>query len=207
MIIAFEGGEGSGKSSVIRRLYERLRTNLNDVICTHEPGGTQVGNAIRGILLDPANKGMADLTEVLLYQASRAQLVTEVLRPAQARGHIVLLDRFYLSTLAYQVAGRGLQLGPCLQAIELATGGLQADVTFLFDVEPQVGLARVGRRGKADRLEQEALAFHERVRDGFLAFGKLLISPLHVIDATRCGVDSVYEQVVERLRPYTGLKL
>lgn len=165
--VVFEGPEGAGKSTQLRRLAERLEAAGHSVLLTREPGGTPAGEAIRGVLLDPALR-IDPLGEFLLYSASRAQHVAEVIRPALARGQVVVSDRFAAASIAYQGYGRGLELGFIAEITERATGGLHPDLTVLLDLAPDEGLARVGRRGGHDRLESEDLAFHERVREGFL---------------------------------------
>jgi dTMP kinase len=162
--VTFEGIEGSGKSTQVRLVAERLGPRA---LQTREPGGTAIGRAVRGILLDPANVSLSPMAELLLYFADRAQHVAEVIRPALAEGRIVLCDRHVESALAYQGYGRGLPLDAIRELGVLATGGLRPDAIVLVDVPLELGLQRARRRGASDRLEREELAFHERVRAGY----------------------------------------
>jgi dTMP kinase len=163
-----EGGEGVGKTTQWRRLADALRERGHDVLAVREPGGTPAGDVIRTLLLDPASS-LAPTAEALLFAASRAQLITEVVAPALADGRTVLVDRFLLSTYAYQGAGRGLSIDALRQVNAVATAGLVPDLTLLLTLPLDVALARAGARGDRDRMEQEDLAFHERVDAAFLA--------------------------------------
>ena len=167
IFIAFEGPEGAGKSTQLRLLAERLRASGLRPLVTKEPGGTPVGERIREVVLDPLLE-VAPLSEFLLYSASRAQLVRNVIRPALDAGQLVLCDRFTGASVAYQGYGRGLPLKLINAVTQSVTAGLKPDLTLLFDLEAEVGLARVARRGQKDRLEQADPAFHGRVREGFL---------------------------------------
>lgn len=174
LFLTLEGPDGSGKSTQAARLVEGLRTRGVPVVFTREPGGTPVGEALRRIILDPASD-LADETEVLLYAASRAQNVAQVIRPALAAGRVVVAERFVDSSLAYQ----GYALGRGVEAVrrvnEFATGGLVPDLTLLLDVTAEVGLARAGARepeGGGDRIEQRRLDYHRRVREFYLALAK-----------------------------------
>lgn len=200
MFITLEGFEGLGKSTMVRRLAEFLRSRSHEVVESKEPGGTHIGNAIRAILLDPKSEGMVALSEFLLFQASRAQLIQTVIRPALKAGSIVVLDRYTLSSVAYQIIGRGLPLAMCLNAIELATGGLVPDVTFLLTGSYETAMKRVGMRpGKQDRIEAEAETFHRKVMGGYDTVGRLLPWNIVRIDAEP-SEDDVFAQIVSHLR-------
>lgn len=166
MFITVEGIDGSGKSTQLKLLAEWLQGLGREIVITREPGGTILGEEIRRLLLRAGPESIVPQAECLLYAAARAQLVARVIRPALARGALVLSDRFSDSTLAYQVAGRGLERSWVEKVLEGATGGLRPDLTFLFDISPYEARAR---KGEADRLEKEGLEFFHRVREGYLA--------------------------------------
>lgn len=171
LFIAFEGPEGAGKSTQIARLAARLREAGLEPLLTREPGGTPFGDAVRAVLLDP-DLVIDPLPEFLLYSASRAQHVGDVIAPALAAGRVVISDRFAGASLAYQGHGRGLELPFLRELTSRATGGVTPDLTLLLDLEPATGLERVASRGRKDRLESADLAFHRRVRAGFLALAE-----------------------------------
>jgi dTMP kinase len=168
-LIVFEGAEGAGKTTQIRLLAERLGETGVSVVAVREPGGTPVGDAIREILLDPEQQITA-ATEALLFMGSRAELIAREIQPALDGGDVVLLDRFFLSTYAYQIVGRGLPEHEVRAANRLATGTLVPDLTLLLDVSPAKGLERADARGKRDRIESSADDFHQRVGDAFRKF-------------------------------------
>ena len=188
--VTFEGGEGSGKTTQLKALLGHLQSVGREVVETRDPGGTAIGNQIRGLLLDGENARMGSLTELLLYEASRAQLVQEVVQPALAAGRILLCDRFTDSTVAYQGYGRGLDLDLIGRLNASAARDIRPDLTFLLDLDPVVGLERVKRRlapsrASRDRLEGEALAFHERVRQGFRALAAAEPERVIALDAVQ----------------------
>ncbi|WP_371782104.1 dTMP kinase [Streptosporangium subroseum] len=182
MFIAFEGGEGSGKTTQSRLLAIWLRDQGFDVVQTREPGSTKVGMRLRAILLDAVHQGLSARSEALLYAADRAEHVEKVIRPALYRGSMVISDRYVDSSLAYQGAGRALDRADVVRINTWATGGLVPDLTVLIDTPPSVGLARLG--GAADRIEAEPLEFHERVRREFRSLAAAEPDRYVVIDGT-----------------------
>lgn len=170
MFITLEGPDGSGKTTQIRLLHEALVAAGYDVLLTREPGGTVIGDQVRAVLHDVANVELVPTAEILLYSASRAQLVAQVIRPALAAGRIVLCDRYADSTMAYQGYGRGLDLDALRAITRFATGDLRPDLTVLLDLEPQVGLSRrqVGG-GELNRMDQQGADFYQRTRQGYMA--------------------------------------
>jgi dTMP kinase len=183
-LIVFEGAEGAGKSTQLRLVSEWLTARGFEVVAVREPGGTILGDQIRRLLLDPASD-ISARAEALLFMASRAQLVEREIRPALASGATVLVDRFFLSTYAYQGAGRGLPEEDLRLANRMATGGLVPDLTLLITIPVEAGLARASERagGEHDRMERSELAFHERVAGAFGAF----VSPAWQAAHPECG--------------------
>lgn len=169
LLIVFEGSEGAGKSTHVRRLAGLLEQAGRDVVAVREPGGTALGDEIRRLLLEPSSD-IEPAAEALLFMASRAQLVSGVIQPALERGAVVLVDRFFLSTYAYQAGGRGLDLEAIAGANQLAVGDLVPDVTLLLQLPTDVGMARALARGRADRMEQTGDSFHARVAGAFAIF-------------------------------------
>jgi dTMP kinase len=185
LFVAFEGGEGAGKSTQIRLLAERLRAAGADVVATREPGEGEIGAAIRAILLSRATVGLGARAEALLYAADRAQHVEALVRPALDRGQVVLCDRYLDSSIAYQGEGRALDPGEIERISRWAVRDLMPDLTVLLDVDPRPGLARAGGPARADRIEAEPLEFHERVRARFLALAAREPARYLVLDAGR----------------------
>ena len=170
MFITLEGPDGSGKSSQMNPLAEYLREQGHDVLETREPGGTEIGDQVRQVIMDLKNKSMFPASEILLFQASRAQLVREVIRPALAEGKVVLCDRYADSTLAYQGYGHQTDLEQLTRIVEFATGGLKPDLTLYLDIDAQEGLRRRSDGdGEWNRLDDYEVAFHQRVRVGYHA--------------------------------------
>jgi dTMP kinase len=168
-LVVFEGSEGAGKSTQLRRLAAHLQATGVECVPLREPGGTIVGERVRALLLDPEHQ-LDAAAEALLFMASRAELMAREIRPAIARGAIVLLDRFFLSTYAYQIAGRGLDEERVRGANQLAVGGMVPDLTVVLDLPAEAGMARADARGARDRMEQAGDHFHRRVADAFRTF-------------------------------------
>ncbi len=197
LFVTFEGPEGGGKSTQIRRLAAHLTDRSYDVVVTREPGGTPLGETVRELLLGSRHSAMLPETEALLNSAARAQHVAEVVRPALALGKIVLCDRFLDSTLAYQGAGRGLDVDELCTMQAFATRGLWPDVTYLLDVPVEVGLARRVASGEPlNRFDADSRAFHERVRSYFLDAAERDPHRWTVIDAS-ADQDAVEQNLLE----------
>ena len=205
MLIVLEGPEGAGKTTQLRLLSEWLTARGREVLAVREPGGTVLGDEIRRIVLDPASE-ITPHAEALLFMASRAQLVEGVLRPALKTDVIVLLDRFFLATYAYQGAGRGLPDEEIVAANRLATSGLVPDLTVLLSLPAEEGLARAARRGEHDRIERADARFHERVAAAYARFAGADwqsrhpdCGPIAVVDASG-SEGEVFERVHTLLR-------
>jgi dTMP kinase len=197
LFLAFEGGEGSGKTTQARLIAIWLRELGYDVVTTHEPGATKVGMRLRALLLDTAHAGMSPHAEALMYAADRAEHVASIIKPALDRGAIVISDRYVDSSLAYQGNGRGLRASDIEQLNSWATGGRMPDLTILLDMPPEGGLGRRAR--SADRLEAEPPEFHRRVRTGFLALARADPARYLVVDATR-SVAEISSEIKDRIR-------
>ena len=202
VFIAFEGGEGVGKSTQVQRLHGWLTEQGIAARTTREPGATGIGGTLRSIVLDPANTQLSPRAEALLYAADRAQHVHEVLSPALAAGEVVVTDRYVDSSLAYQGAGRTLEPAEVRSISRWATEGLTPDLTVLLDLPPETGLARARGRAAADRLEGESVGFHQRVRATFLQLAGAEPARYLVLDATGSPddlADAVRVRVAELL--------
>lgn len=202
MLISLEGPEGSGKSTQARLLADRLRKTGREVVETKEPGGTPVGEVIREVLLHRAVH-ISPVVEMLLYSASRAALVREVIGPALQRGAIVITDRFADASRVYQGVAGGL---PALQVeliTSVATGGLEPDLTLILDLDPVLGLRRADTRGQLDRLESKDLTYHQRVQQGYLDLARANPDRCVVVDAQaseEAVASAIWSVVRERLR-------
>lgn len=204
LFISLEGGEGSGKSTQSRMLVEALNYIGMKTVLTMEPGGTLLGDKIRGVLLDVFNKDMDHMTELLLYAAARRQHLSELIVPSLESGATVITDRFSDSTMAYQGYGRGINHDLIDKLDVMVTGGLKPDLTLLLDLDVNEGLKRNKGVNKVDRLELEDLEFHERVRKGFLAIVDANPERLVKVDASE-GVDQVHRAIMEAVRHKFGL--
>ena len=183
IFITFEGPEGAGKSTQARRLVASLEAAGHAVLSTREPGGTPLGDRVRQIVLLEPDLEIAPVAEFLLYSASRAQIVRDVIRPALDDNKVVIVDRYSDSTLAYQGYGRGLNLDFLREVTWEATGGLRPHITVLLDLDPEIGLRRAAQTGALDRLESADLGFHRRVRTGFLELAHLEPERFLIVDA------------------------
>ena len=199
IFITFEGGDGSGKSTQIRKLMKYLEGKGYSVVLTREPGGTPIGEKIRDIILDKKNFEMVPMAEAMLYAASRAQHVEEVIKPALAAGSVVICDRFIDSSLAYQGYARGL--GKSVEVInEYALDGIMPDLTFLMKIDPGRGKKRIGGR-EADRIETEALSFHQKVFDGYEELERNSDGRIVGIDATG-KVNDISKEIIIAFEEY-----
>ncbi|OGP13712.1 MAG: dTMP kinase [Deltaproteobacteria bacterium GWA2_54_12] len=207
--ITFEGIEGCGKSTQLELLKAHLEKKGRAVFSVREPGGTLLGERVRSVLLNGTEEGIDPWAELFLYEACRAQLVAKVIRPALAQGKVVLCDRFFDSTLAYQGFGRGLDVEKIEGLNALATGGLVPDLTFLVDCAEEVGLKRAWARinasmgAREDRFEKEELAFHRRVRDGFLEIARAA-PRVKVVDGSR-EISTVHGEIRDIIEGVAGL--
>jgi len=206
LFISFEGPEGSGKSTQLRMLAERLRARGRDVLETAEPGGTPIGMQIRRVFLDARNKEMCATTELLLTFASRAQNVDQCILPALGAGRIVLSDRFTDSTLVYQGIGRGLGAEVVYEVDRIACRGLVPDLTLVIDVDTEVGLERARQRNQRTqdvetRIDEQAVGFHRTVRDAYLQLATDEPKRVKVIDGSR-DAETVAEDVWQAVAPH-----
>lgn len=202
--ITFEGIDGCGKTTQFRMLAQSLRDRGKDVVETVEPGGTSIGRQIRKILLDPASADIQPRAELLLYFASRAQNVDQVIRPALDAGRTVLCDRFTDSTLVYQGCGRGLDTEVVRDLDRIACRGLKPDVTILIDIDLDTSLQRARRRNERigpseSRIDEESAAFHERVRRGYLALAQAEPGRIVLIDGM-AGIGEVGQRIREAIK-------
>ena len=204
MFITFEGPDGSGKSTIIKKVYEKLINDGFDIVLTREPGGTPIAEKIRDIILDNSNVALDARTEALLYAASRRQHLVEKIRPALKEGKIVLCDRFLDSSLAYQGGGRNLGVQNVLNINLFATENTYPDLTLFFDIDPELGLKRVSQDKKrvADRLDNENENFHEKVYSTFKEIVNTNSQRIITIDASKSIVEvteCAYRTIKEKL--------
>ncbi len=197
--VTIEGCEGVGKSTLLRGLEDYLETAGREAVFTREPGGTEVAERIRAVILDPENAAMTPTAELLLYAAARAQHTEEKIIPAVRDGKLVICDRYSDSTLAYQSYARGLDRGECLAADEIARRGVKPDLTVFLDLSPERGFARKGGADKGDRLEREKIDFHERVYAGFRAIAESDPDRVVAVDASK-SKEEVLAAVVNLLK-------
>lgn len=195
IFISFEGIEGSGKTTQARLLFDYLSRKGIDTLLTEEPGGTNIGRAIRAILLSPEHFIMNPVTELLLYNASRCQLMNEVIIPALLSDRMVISDRFSDSTYAYQGWGRGIDMGLIDQIDRISTRGIMPDITFLIDIDVEAGLARNKKANKVDRIELEEIEFHRKVRYGYLELARLQPERIKIIDGSR-GIEEIHRHII-----------
>jgi len=203
MFISFEGIEGSGKTTQAKHTVKFLQDKGHDCIITREPGGTRIGEKIRAILLDPLSKDMDPLTELLLYTADRAQHIKEHILPLLSDGQIVLCDRYYDATMAYQGFARGLDIGLIEKIHILLFENLKPDITLLLDLPPEIGLERAwkqinngNRISQETRFEEERLSFHKKVREGYLELSRLEPERFRIIDASK-DEHEVREEIIK----------
>lgn len=197
--ITLEGIEGAGKSTMLNFISEQLQQAGNEVVVTREPGGTHVGEKLREILLDNNNDQLSDDAELLIIFAARAQHLQQVIRPALDAGHYVVCDRFTDASYAYQGGGRGMSTERIKQLEHWVQQGLKPDLTILFDLDVATGLRRAGKRGEADRFEQEHVDFFERIRQCYLDRASVEPDRFRVIDAAS-SVDNVKQQIQSVLK-------
>ncbi|MER0041424.1 MULTISPECIES: dTMP kinase [unclassified Pseudomonas] len=206
LFITLEGPEGAGKSTNREYLAARLREQGIDVLLTREPGGTPLAERVRELLLAPSDETMASDTELLLVFAARAQHLAQVIVPALERGAVVLCDRFTDATYAYQGGGRGLDVARIAQLEDFVQGALRPDLTLVFDLPVEVGLARAAARGRLDRFEQEGGAFFEAVRSTYLQRAKAEPARYRILDAAQSlaavqrDLDALLPQLLELQR-------
>ncbi len=195
LFITFEGTDGSGKTTQIKLLEHYLKQKSFEVVLSREPGGTRVSEIIRDIILDPQNKEIVPLTEMILYAASRAQHVAEVIEPAIESGKIVICDRYVDSSYAYQGGGRGMDLKVIADVNRIAVNGTVPDITFFLDLDPEVAIKRRINSTGADRIEQEKLDFHRRVYDGYKKLSILYPDRIKTIDAEK-SIEEISLQII-----------
>lgn len=204
LFITFEGGEGSGKTTALKKINQMLLDRGYQTVLTREPGGTPISEQIREVVLNKANTDMDSRTEALLYAASRRQHLVQKIWPALREGKIVLCDRFLDSSLAYQGVARGLGIDEVLHVNEYATEGQYPDLTFFFDLDPEEGLKRIAANSgrEVNRLDLEKLSFHEKVRSAFLDLSQKFKDRYVVIDASKSPeevADAVFAAIQEKL--------
>lgn len=198
-LITFEGCEGCGKSTQVRLLQEYLQTTNQQFLMTREPGGTKISEKIRSIILDKDNKEMVDECEALLYASSRCQLLKERVLPALDSGEIVIIDRYYDSSFAYQAYARGLGYDFVAAANNFAINNAQPDITIFFDIDPYHAFLRKGGADSADRLELAGMEFHNKVYNGYKALMEKFPQRIIAIDASR-SVDAIHNDVISLLK-------
>ncbi len=195
LFITVEGPDGSGKTTQVRRIEKYFTSKGYEVVITREPGGTLIGEKIRQIILDKDHVEMDSITEALLYTASRAQHVAQVIKPAVESGKIVICDRFVDSSLVYQGVGRNLGVALIEEINRVAIQGIMPDITFLFKLSPQIGIQRKFSQGNEDRLEREKIDFHHRVFEGYMQLETLYPKRIRGIDASRT-IQEIHEEII-----------
>lgn len=198
LFFTFEGIEGCGKSTQANLLYDFFQNKKMECVLTHEPGGTPISERIREILLDRECSEMSPLTELFLYFASRSQHTSEKIKPLLKQGNIVISDRYFDSSIAYQGEGRSIPLKTLMEINNFATGGLIPQLTFLIDLPAETGLSRIKNR---DRIEQETLDFHNRVRGAYLTLARENPDRIKIIDGTR-DVENIHKEIVNIVLKY-----
>lgn len=194
LFITVEGTDGSGKTTQIKLMEEYIRSKGYEVVLTREPGGTRISEAIRDLILNPSNTDIVPLTEMILYAASRAQHVCEVIKPAVNEGKVVICDRFVDSSYAYQGCGRGVDLKLVADVNRVAIDGMVPDITFFLDIDPKVALQRRINSTGADRIEQEKMDFHMRVYEAYKKMALLYSDRIKTINATQT-IEEISSQI------------